>query len=332
MGLLVAPWRLRGRKFDVIFVFQTSPVTSAIPALFLRWLKGAPLLLWVLDLWPESLAAVGAVTSPRLISWVGRIVKAIYRRSDRVLVQSRAFVPNILKYGGDSARIRYFPNWAEPVRQHHGDKGESLAAAPELEPYANTFNVMFAGNIGEAQDFPAILAAAALLRDEFPQLRWLIVGEGRAAVVVREEIKRLRLGDCFILLGRFPLERMPALFRGASAVLVSLRREAIFSMTIPGKLQSYLSAGVPILGMLDGEGARVIEESGAGVVVPAGESAQLAGAVRRMVGLSTTERMLMRKRGQAYCAREFDRSKLMSALEGWMDELSKHGMANSSAR
>lgn len=316
-GLVLGPWLLRGRAFDAIFVFQTSPITSAIPALFLRWIKKAPLLMWVLDLWPETLAAVGVVRSPRLLRWVGRLVSFIYRRCDRVLVQSRAFVSNIQQYSGDTTRIRYFPNWAEPI--FDGPLAD-VAPAPEVAPYRATFNVVFAGNIGEAQDFPAILDAAGALRDE-PNVRWLIVGDGRAAGWVRSEIARRGLERSVIMLGRHAIERMPSFFRAASALLVSLKKDPIFAMTIPGKVQSYLATGIPIVAMLDGEGATVIEQAGAGVVCAAGAGHALAERVRLLMSLPASERAAMGERGRSYCAREFSRAGLVSSLENWASEL-----------
>ena len=231
-GMTLGLWRLRGRHFDAIIVVQHSPITSALPALALRRLKRAPLLMWVLDLWPDTLAAVGVVRSPRVLEWVGRLVAFIYKRCDHVLVQSRAFVSNVEKYAGDSRRIRYFPGWAEPIFE---GSLAAVEAAPEVVPYRDNFNVLFAGNIGDAQDFPAILEAAEALRDE-PNLRWLIVGDGRAAAWVRSEITRRNLTDCVILLGRHPIERMPSFFRAASALLVTLKEDPIFAMTIPGKV------------------------------------------------------------------------------------------------
>lgn len=316
-GLVLGTWRLRGRDFDAIFVFQTSPITSALPALLLRRLKRAPLLMWVLDLWPDTLAAVGAVRSPKALAMVGCLVSFIYRRCDLVLVQSRAFLPNIQKYLNDSTRVRYFPNWVEPVFE--GLINE-VQPAKETEPYANTFNVLFAGNIGEAQDFPSILDAAQALNDR-PQVRWLIIGDGRAAGMVRTEILRRGLGERVILLGRHPLERMPSFFRAADALLVTLKSDPVFSSTIPGKVQNYLSAGLPILGMLDGEGAKVIMDAGAGLVCPSGQGMQLANCVRAMTDLTDPERAAMGARGRAYCQREFDRSKLMSAFQSWAEEL-----------
>ena len=316
-GLTLGLWRLRGRRYDAIIVVQLSPVTAALPGLALRRLKRAPLLMWVLDLWPDSLAAVGVLRSPRALEWVGKLVGFIYKRCDRVLVQSQAFVSNVQKYAGDTSRVRYFPGWAEPIFDGPLDNVE---VAPEVVPYANTFNVLFAGNIGDAQDFPAILDAAQALRDE-PNLRWLIVGDGRAAEWVRNEIARRGLARNVIMLGRHPIERMPAFFRAASALLVSLRKDPIFAMTIPGKIQSYLATGLPIVAMLDGEGAAVIERAGAGVVCEAGAGLAMAERVRGLMGMQADERAAMGERGRRYCEREFSRSGLMSALEGWADEL-----------
>jgi len=316
-GLLIGPWRLRGREFDAIFVFQTSPITSVIPALLLRWTKKAPLLLWVLDLWPETLAAVGVIRSPRALDWVGRLVSFIYRRCDRILVQSRAFFANVERYSGDRSRIRYFPGWAEPIFQ--GSLTE-VAPAAEAAPFRDTFNVLFAGNIGEAQDFPAVLDAAEIARDR-ADLRWLIVGDGRAADTVRAEVVRRGLQDRVVLLGRYPIERMPSFFRAAGALLVSLRPDPIFSLVIPGKVQSYLAAGLPILAMLDGEGARVIEQSGAGLVCPAGQGRALAAQACRLAAMSSDERRAMGQRAREYCHREFDRGVLIDSLEKWMIEL-----------
>lgn len=313
----LGPWRLRGEAFDAIFMFQVSPVTSALPALLLRQIKQAPMLMWVLDLWPDTLAGLGVVRSPRALGWVGNLVGFIYRRCDRVLVQSRAFIPNVEKYSGDASRIRYFPAWAEPVFSGPLDE---VALAPELVPYRDTFNVLFAGNIGEAQDFPSILDAAQALRDE-PNLRWLIVGDGRTAAWVRQEIVARGLEHIVRLLGRHPVERMPSFFRGAGALLVSLKKDPIFAMTIPGKVQSYLATGLPILGMLDGEGAAVIEQAGAGVVCEAGAGLALAEGVRVLMGMSAQERAAMGLRGRLYCEKEFSRAGLMSAFEAWATEL-----------
>ncbi len=313
---LVGAFRLRGERFDAILVFQPSPITSALPALLIGRLKGSPVVLWTLDLWPETLRAVGVLRSPRLLALVGRLVTFIYRRCALVLGQSRAFATSVERYAGDRARFRYFPQWADAV---FACDLATVEPAPETRPFAGGFNVLFAGNIGEAQDFPAILDAAERLRAR-RDIRWLVVGDGRSADWLRAEVARRDLGAQVILLGRHPLERMPAFFRAAGALLVSLRPDPVFAMTIPGKVQSYLAAGVPIAAMLDGEGARVVDEAGAGLTCAAGDSAGLASVVERLAGLSADERGAMGARGRAYAAAHFDRDRLVRQLEGWLDE------------
>lgn len=314
-GLLFGPWQLRGQAFDAIIVFQGSPVTSALPALLLRSLKQAPVLMWVLDLWPESLAAVGAVRSPRVLGWVGKLVSFIYRRCDLILAQSRAFFSSIEHLSGDASRIRYLPGWAEATFQAAEMPYEDPPS--ELAPYLAQFTVMFAGNVGDAQDFPAILEAAHLLRNR-RDIRWLIVGDGRAADRVRQDIDRLGLHDQVVMLGRHPIDAMPRFFRAASALLVPLKADPVFASTIPGKVQSYLAAGKPIIGMLDGEGARVIEESGAGLTCGAGQAAMLAKCVERLAALPPGQRVMMGEQGRHYCKLEFDRAELITRLEGWL--------------
>lgn len=313
---VLGAWRLRKQPFDAIFVFQTSPITAALPAAFLRRLKRAPMLMWVLDLWPDTLSAIGVVKSPRLLSLVGRLVRFVYKRCDRVLIQSRAFEPAVVKYAGGADKIRYFPGWAEAVFQADGAPAQP---APELAPYARDFKVLFAGNMGNAQDFPAILDAVEALKDK-PGLRWIVVGDGRAAAYVRAEIARRQLGEKIVLLGRYPLERMPSFFVAADALLVTLRKEPIWSMTIPGKVQSYLAAGKPLLAMLDGEGGRVIAEARAGLVAPAGAGRALAAQVESMMASDPELRGEMGRNGLDYGRREFSRRALVDALEGWIDD------------
>lgn len=312
---LLGLWKLRGQSFDAVLVYEPSPITVGIPGAVMRAVKRAPMALWVLDLWPETLKAVGVVKSDLLLRLVGKLVAFIYRRCDLILAQSRSFIPQIRRYAGEGRRIEYFPNWAESVFD-----GGVVEPAPEVAPLKDGFSVMFAGNIGEAQDFPAILAAAQALRDH-SRIRWLIVGDGRMSPWVAQEIAARDLGACVQLLGRYPVERMPSFFRHADALLVSLKNEPIFALTIPGKLQSYLAAGVPVIAMLDGEGAELLAEAGAGLACAAGDYAGLAQAVLRLADMEQSQRQAMGRRGQALYAREFERQVLLDRAEGWLLDL-----------
>ncbi len=309
-------WRLRGRKFDIIFAYEPSPITVGIPAVILRSIKDAPLVFWVLDLWPETLHALGIVRRQWVLSVVGAFVSWVYARCDLILAQSKSFIPQIAKRCSDSAQVVYFPSWAEALFESGGG-GEP---APEVATRTDCFNIMFAGNIGDAQDFPAILTAAEILKNDL-RIRWLIVGTGRMAGWVSDEIKRRCLRESVVMLGRFTINRMPSLFRHADALLVSLKRERIFSMTIPGKLQSYLASGIPVLAMLDGEGADLVQRSHSGLTCAAGDATALAAAILRLASTSLEERIEMGRNGLAVSAAEFDRTTLISKLELWFGQL-----------
>jgi len=295
-------------------VFEPSPITVGLPAILMGRLKRAPVVFWVLDLWPETLAAIGVVRSPRLLGLVGRLVSFIYNRCTLVLGQSRGFQASIARYTADPGKIRYFPSWSEPVFAQ-----EDAAPAHEVPPLPEAFNVLFAGNIGEAQDLPAVVEAATRLKDN-PRVRWLIVGDGRKSDWLQEEVRRRGLEERVLLLGRHPVERMPSFYAHADALLVSLKKDPVFSLTIPGKVQSYLQSGIPLLGMLDGEGAQVIRSARAGLVCEAGDAAGLADAVLAMAAMTPGERQAMGRNGREYAGSEFDRGMLMDRLEQLLEE------------
>lgn len=278
------------------------------------------------DLWPETLQAIGVVRSRVLLQAVGKLVAFIYRRCDLILAQSKSFIPQIQKYAGKDSRVEYFPSWAESVFDL-----QNTIPAQEVPSKPGSFNVMFAGNIGDAQDFPAMLAAAASLKAH-AHIRWLIVGDGRMARWVADEIKRRHLQDCVLMLGRHPVERMPSFFKHAHALLVSLKDEPIFAMTIPGKLQSYLAAGIPVVAMLNGEGAELVNSSGSGLTCAAGDHAGLAAAVLKLSEMSEQERNTMGGNGLAVSAREFDRDALIDRLEEWIGQLQRDAVSPSASR
>jgi len=316
---LLAPIGCRG-AFDFILVYETSPVTVGIPALILKKLRKIPILFWVQDLWPESLSATGAVSSSLVLGLIGLLVRIIYQGSDIILAQSRAFFPSIEKHGGSAEKLVYFPNSAgdfyRPVTVETG--------APERTLLPRGFRLIFAGNIGAAQDFETILAAAELLRDQ-QDLHWIILGDGRRRAWVEEQVRTRSLTGTVRLLGRYPEETMPRFFALADALLVTLKQEPIFAFTIPSKVQSYLACGRPIVAALDGEGARVIQEAGAGLAGPAGDPRALADNVLAMYRLPKSQRQTMGRRGRAYFEAHFERQKLLDRLEGLMQRVKETG-------
>ena len=258
-------------KIDIIFVLGISPVTVCLPAIFFKKIRKIPLCFWVLDLWPESVVSAGNLKSSLIPTMLNPVVKFIYKHSDRILVSSKGFISSIENKGVDREKIEFFPQWAEPIFTPIKSGEYLLGDIPE-----NSFKIMFAGNIGDAQDFSSILEAANRLKYD-KSIHWVILGGGRKEAWVRSKIIEYELEECFHLLGSYPLEKMPGFYYNADVMLFSLKDEYIFSITIPAKVQSYLACGKPILSMINGEGGNIIEEANAGLSCPAGSPDHVVG-------------------------------------------------------
>jgi glycosyltransferase involved in cell wall biosynthesis len=307
-GLLCFPWLLRSRSFDAIVVFAPSPITQVIPAILLKWLKGAHLAVWVQDMWPESLAATGFVRSRPLLRAVGAMVRRIYAGSDTLLLQSRAFQEPTARYA-DHRKLIYFPNSVDPDAAGGPQDGLPKELSSHLE---QQFCVVFAGNIGKAQDVETWVHAALLLRDQ-PEIFLVMVGSGSMMEWVKSQKALLKL-DNLALPGRFPPESMPELFRKASALLVTLKGGGVLAHTVPSKVQAYLAAGRPIVAGLQGEGGKVVEEAGAGLVCEPENAQALADCIRRLYALPAHDRAAMGRRGRAYFDDNFDMNRQVGRL------------------
>ncbi len=313
-------WKLRKQPFDVIFVYAVSPIMAAIPAVLLGRLKKAPVLVWVLDLWPETLRAVGVVRNPKLLSIVGTMVSWIYNRADYLLLQSEGFFSNVRRYCTrpiNENRLVYFPSWAED------DFSQVSAPSTLLKKIPGLFTVVFAGNLGEAQDLPAVLKAAESLRGR-ANIRWVIVGDGRMSHWLVAQVAERNL-DNVVLLGRHPLEAMPGLFALADALLVSLKTNDVFEKTIPGKVQAYLASGRPLLGMINGEASRVISDAGAGFVCRSGDAQGLADITLRLSEADLETRASMGTAARNFYQRHYHKAVLMDRLEALFRSATRRG-------
>ena len=211
-------------EFDAILCFEISPITQAYPALYCKKKYGGKVLLWVQDLWPESVTAAGGVTNKLVLRVLDWLVKRIYKKCDVLMVQSDGFRESILSKGDFASKIVYVPNWAEDLYLEKKPLNEEAVKA--MMP--DGFRVMFAGNVGNAQDVGSIIKAANSTR-EYQDIKWVIVGDGRAREAVEAQAKDLGLTDSVFFLGRHPMEEMPTFFSFADVMIVSLRDEYIFS-------------------------------------------------------------------------------------------------------
>jgi len=299
----------RRGKFDVYFVFAPSPIISVIPALAMKRAYPAPVFLWVQDLWPESLAATGFVRNKYLLSIVGLLVRGLYWAVDVLLVQSRAFIDPVKRYAR-ADKISYYPN-SYLQQDDSGEVGRLPESLTTL--LRDHFCVVFAGNLGSAQGLATVVGAARLLQAEHSQARIVMVGTGSKAEWLAEEKRKWGL-DNLIIAGAYPRSAMAELFELSAVLLVTLKRDEIFSFTIPSKVQAYLAAGRPIIGSLDGEGARVINEAGAGITCPADDATGLAACIKSMLAMPQAQREQMGARARDYFLKHFELKAQCKAL------------------
>jgi glycosyltransferase involved in cell wall biosynthesis len=306
---------LRKKKFDVIFVYAPSPILQAIPAIFLGWLKGCPVALWVQDLWPESLSATGHVRNQTVLRIVEWVVRFIYRHTNLLLVQSRAFEKPVRVLASNTP-ITYYPNSVDEAFCV-----PSTVAVPEIPGLSDGFSVMFAGNIGVAQAVEIIVEAATLLK-QHADIRFVVLGQGSRWEWMREQARKLDLTNLH-LPGHFPVETMPGLMQQASALLVTLTDQPIFAVTVPNKVQAYMASGKPIIACLNGEGARVVTEAKAGLAVPAGDAQGLVEAILRLYEMTPAQREKLGSNGQQYYKAHFNHDQLVDQLIEHLQVVSK---------
>jgi glycosyltransferase involved in cell wall biosynthesis len=303
-----ALFRVKG-VYDVIFVYEPSPITVGIPAIILKKKFRIPVFFWVQDLWPDSVESAGNIKNPAILGILNKLVITIYKHSDKIFISSRSFSRSIMNKNILSSKIVYYPNWAEDIYLSEiADTGKYSYLIPV------GFKIMFAGNIGNSQDFESIIQAAYILKNN-KKIHWLIAGDGRKKKWLEEEITRLGLNTNFHILGNFPKEEMPNFFYHCDSMLVTLKKSEIFRLTVPAKIQSYLAFGKPILAMLNGEGAEIIEEAKAGISCKAGDYKQLACNVEYLLNSDKNELLKMGENAKKYYHENFDRTNLFKKFE-----------------
>lgn len=284
-------------KYDAIIVHEPSPITQGFPAIVVKKILKIPIYFWVLDLWPESLTSAGGIKNKFVLGFFDKMVKYIYNNSDKILISSKGFRKSILAKGNYADKLVYFPNWSEDTIS----KGDANFPIPNLP---EGFKILFAGNIGTSQDMENV-ALAALELKQYADIKFILVGDGRSRTFVEEFIQEHHLEDTIYLMGKHPIEAMSSFFNKADGLLVSLKDELIFNVTVPAKVQAYMSASKPILAMMNGEGASLVNEAKCGFSAGAGNYKQLAQIVLKLYHLNGEERSAMGKSGAAYYEKHF---------------------------
>tara|TARA_B100001142_G_C14316231_1_gene648585 strand:- start:642 stop:1745 length:1104 start_codon:yes stop_codon:yes gene_type:complete len=297
---------IRG-KFDRVFVYAPSPITVGYIGIFASFYFKAKPFLWVHDLWPESVKAAGGINNKIILSLINTMTKSIYYFYDNILVQSPYFKNYLVNQGVNSEKITYYPYYAESFYKIV-DKNKKI---DNLFPKG--LNIIFAGNIGVAQSFDTIIEAVKITLNNFKNLNIIVLGDGRDKTRVLKKIKEEGLNN-FYFMGSFPPEDMPEYFASADALLVSLKKSKIFSSTIPGKIQSYLACGKPIIASLDGIGAKIVNDASCGFSSKAEDSQGLAESIIAFNKLKEEDKIRLGINARKYYENEFEREKLLSKL------------------
>lgn len=292
------------KRFDKIIVHETSPIMVGIPAIIVKKLQKAPLYFWVLDLWPESLEAAGGIKNKTVISIFKQLSKWIYKNCDIILVSSKGFTKSINQFGDYSSKIHYFPNWNDV------DAPKESTNTP-IPDFPKGFNIVFTGNIGDAQDMPSLIECAKKLRGT--NINFILIGDGRRKKYIEECVDKFALTNIF-LFGRYPLETMSSFYQKADILFLSLKDKYIFSLTVPAKLQTYMNAGKPIVGMINGEGANLINEANCGWTVKSGDYESLSDLI---IELQKTDQSILTQKGingKTFCDLNFRKTTCLENL------------------
>lgn len=300
-------------KYDRIFVHLTSPFFIGVCARKLSKRQRIPLLFWVLDLWPESLISAGGISNPLIIKPQIKMVQKVYDQCSKILISSKGFEKSICEKGNYKDKLVYFPNWAEDVR----GKTPANFDINKIEPFASKseddFILLFAGNIGEAQHLDAVVEAAKLLKDE-KNIKFVFVGDGRRKETLEQFARENDLHDTVFFLGRYPITTMPVFMNASDVLMFSLKDELCFNLTVPAKVQFYMSQGKPVLAMINGDGADLVRDAKCGFSVSAGNSNSFADAVKQLSKMSKEELKILGSNGFIYYKNNFTKEKRINQL------------------
>ncbi len=292
--------------FDKIFVYAPSPITVAIPGIFAKYKFGAKSFLWVHDLWPESIQISGGVNNKFILIGIQKLVNFIYDKFDKVLVQSYYFVPYLVNRRVSKSKLIYYPYYAEDCYSEPSGKSDINLPVG--------VNIIFAGNIGFSQNLEGVLKAFSLLDLENHKVNLIFFGSGRNLSNIMLLANELNLLDHVFFRDAVSVDEIARVYFDADALLISLKKSEIFSLTIPGKFQSYLASGKPIIGFIDGVVSDIIKTSECGLVASAEDNAGLADIFNMFLNLNIEKRNLMGINSRKYFEREFSRDVLLKKL------------------
>ena len=307
------------KKADVIYAYH-PPLTVGVTAALLRLFRRTPVVYDIQDMWPDTLRATGMFSNARALKVVSAVCDWVYKRVDHIVVLSPGFRRLLIERGVPSAKIDVIYNWCaeDSISDCCGD----LPAGFPSEG----FRVLFAGNMGKAQALPAVLEAAEILSREAPTARFVFLGGGVEVDRLKEMAERMGLGNVSFL-PAVPMNEVGKYLGAADALLVHLKKDPLFSITIPSKTQAYMAAGKPIIMGVDGDAADLVREGKCGYVAESENPRSIADAVMELMRLSMEQREEMANRGKVFYT---ERLSLRAGVAAFGDIFKKIGKGRDS--
>ncbi|MFC4296738.1 glycosyltransferase family 4 protein [Castellaniella hirudinis] len=286
-GLFIA------RRADVIYAYH-PPLTVGVTASLLRLLRRIPVVYDIQDMWPDTLRATGMISNARALGVVGAVCRWVYRRVDQIVVLSPGFKRLLLERRVPESKLDVIYNWADE-RALFATQG----GLPRVFPSSEQFRILFAGNMGKAQALDTVLDAAQLLQRRGSRVCWVMLGSGIESDGLKQRAADMQLRN-LVFLPRVPMSEVGDYLSAADVLLVHLRKDPLFEITIPSKTQAYMASGKPILMAVDGDAADLIRESGGGLVAQSENAEALADAAEHMAGMSISELAEMGFKAKSY--------------------------------
>lgn len=296
-------------KYDLVFSYQTSPVTMAWPAIKVKEIQGIPLIIHCLDQWPISITAGPFNKGSLIYKFFHNLSVNTYNKADLITVTSESFVKYFteeLNLPPEKYGLKYWPQYAE----------DSYSNAKAIRN--GTYDLLYAGNIGPAADVETIIGAAVLLKDH-SEICFHIVGDGMNRQNCERICKENGLSNV-VFYGSHPVEEMEKYYSLADAFLITMKDNVVVNYTLPAKMQSYMLAGKPILGAINGETSRVIQDAQCGMCAASGDSIKLAEIILE-ASKDEDDALHRGDNARQYYEKHFNKQVLLDQLEDIMKNM-----------
>lgn len=308
-------WSLFTRlKADVVFIYEVSPMTQALPGVWYAKRNRIPCYLYVMDLWPENVEIVGGIKNKTILVFIGKMVNYIYANCDTVFTSSKSFIKAIVARGVTESKIAFWPQYAEDCYKPLKKDGNIVGQISD----DSSFNLIFAGNIGYAQGLEILPKAASILKSKGKKVRFNIIGDGRFKENLINMTSDEGVKEMFNFIDKQPAQRIPKYMAACDAALITLSGSRIFEMTLPAKLQSYMACGIPIIVSGGGEIQNVIKESQSGLFCNASDPKSLAEIIIEMISKTKEEMDLLATNARKYYEQNYDKTMLLNKMDDFL--------------